>query len=245
MNLKEQAINLYKIAFPEDSEAFIETFFDRFFEKDCRYVLKDGKLVSMLFLLDATLQNGMEKVKGKYLYAAATLPDFRGQGLMSKLIENAKIETVDKGDFLLTKPAEPSLFGYYERFGFKTVTKLDERVYKLQNKADPLPEISLSAYLERKQKLLLNTPYLTLSDTVFLYDDMSLFGNENTLAAVDMETDVPQVKEFVSKHEKGKDSLLSALGKNEAIFREEGSEPFAMIISEKDLKSICFTLALD
>ena len=52
---KDDALRLYLTAFPEDDRDFAEDFLDRFFEKACRYIIKDGRLVSMLFLLDATL----------------------------------------------------------------------------------------------------------------------------------------------------------------------------------------------
>ena len=66
---KDDALRLYLTAFPEDEPSFAEDFLNRFFDRDCRYIINDGRLVSMLFLLDATMHFGEREVRGKYLYA--------------------------------------------------------------------------------------------------------------------------------------------------------------------------------
>lgn len=247
MTLKNQALELYLTAFPEDDKAFAEDFLNRYFEKDCRFIVKDGRLVSMLFLLDASLQNGEKQTKGKYLYAAATLPEYRGQGLMAELIEEAKAETAEKGDFLLTKPASGSLFDYYARFGFKTAVFCEDKRVTLRNNVAPLKKVSLKEYLEKRSCLLKNIPDINLSDTRYTYSSFTLFGSDNTIAAVDLTGDIPAVREFVSSDLFGTDALLSAIEKNEAVFRFSGGKPFAMLIlpDMNGADGVFFSLALD
>ena len=141
MTLKEQALELYKTAFPDDPDDFAADFINRFFGENCRYILKDGRIASMLFLLCGSLTEKGKKRPVLYLYAAATLPEYRGMGLMGELIEKAKTEAKEKEALLLTKPATPSLFGYYGRFGFKTAVFSEERLVKKENDAVPLGKI--------------------------------------------------------------------------------------------------------
>lgn len=244
--MKEQVLSLYKTAF-NDPDDFTEDFIDRYFETSCRYIVKDGRVVSMLFLLDATMQKGDEILCGKYLYAVATHPDFRGQGLMTKLIEKAKRETVEKGEFLLTKPATETLFNFYKKFGFKLAVFSKDEQYSLSEKTEPLKKLNKNDYLSKRAELLKEQAYITLSDTDYIYSFFTLFGNENTVCAVDLTEEIPAVKEFVSVAKDGKDALLSAVGKNKAVFREKGDTPFAMIIFPKGKQEglINFSVAMD
>lgn len=246
--LKEQALTLYKAAFPEDPEDFAADFINRFFDKDCRYIIRDEKLVSMLFLLDAKMVFGGEKISGKYLYAAATLPEYRGKGLMAELIEKSKAETVEKGKFLLTKPAEPSLFDYYGKFGFKTAVFSEDKLIKKQTEASPLKVITAEEYRIKREELLNECAYITLCDNDYVLSSFTLFADENTLAAVDTLETPPIVKEFISKDEEGIDKLLTAISADEAFFRIEGETHFAMIIPPNNIKipqKLHFMMALD
>lgn len=246
--LKEQALTLYKAAFPEDPEDFAADFINRFFDKDCRYIIRDEKLVSMLFLLDAKMVFGGEKISGKYLYAAATLPEYRGKGLMAELIEKSKAETVEKGKFLLTKPAKPSLFDYYGKFGFKTVVFSEDKLIKKQTEASPLKVITAEEYRIKREELLKECAYITLCDNDYVLSSFTLFADENTLAAVDTSETPPVVKEFITKDENAKNALMSTLNCEKAVVRKEGKTPFAMLImpkGEHEPKNLNFALALD
>ena len=99
--------------------------------------------------------------------------------------------------------------------------------------------------LKNKKILYQNAPYITLCDIGYAYSGLTLLGNENTLAAVDLSENPPHIKEFISKEKRGKDALLCAISKTEAVFREEGETPFAMIIFDQPLKGLGFSLALD
>ena len=106
-------ISLWKHSFG-DSDDYIKFFLDNC-PSECIGHFINEKPVSMLFLLNGSV-NGH---KVKYIYAACTLEEFRGRGLMRELLEYCKIycsELSCDGIFLV--PAEESLYGYYERFGY-------------------------------------------------------------------------------------------------------------------------------
>lgn len=98
-----------------DPRSVTDAFFAHAFYPDgCFYEAVDGKVVSAFYLLPVTYhgQNGF------YLYAAATLPAYRGQGLMGRLIREALVFAKNQADFVYLCPAEDSLYTYYARFGF-------------------------------------------------------------------------------------------------------------------------------
>lgn len=115
-------IALWQEAFGDNEEA-IRMFLDsRYIAENTVVAEENGRIISMLFLLEGKL-----RIKGKlyssyYLYAAATAKSERGRGIMSELLAFAKQTAFDRDvDFICLKPAEESLYGYYSRFGYKAV----------------------------------------------------------------------------------------------------------------------------
>lgn len=230
LKFKNQVLDLYKSAFPGDSEEFAEKFINRYFEKNCRYNLVDSKVSSMLFLFDCTLHTEKKAYPASYLYAAATLPGMRGKGEMSRLIEMVKQEE----RLIVTRPADDSLFSFYQKFGFKTVFYFDEYVYsRVLTDAPKLEEISYEEYYEKREELLKDVWHLTLEETNdFAVSDMLLLGGEGICCAVDTSEDIPVVYEFLSKKDDGEEAVLNYIGKDTAVFRgKEPKKPFAMVWS--------------
>ena len=112
-NDREGLVFLWKEAFG-DSEEAIGLFLDnRYIPENTVVSENDGKITSMLFLLDGKLS-----VKGKlfnsyYLYAAATLKEFRGRGIMKEMLDFSKNLSYEREkDFICLKPAEKGLYDY-------------------------------------------------------------------------------------------------------------------------------------
>ena len=77
---------------------------------------ENGALVSQLFLLPRKFQS-CEPVF--YLYAACTVPECRGWGFMSELIEATGDFAKRSGaKFICLLPSQDALYGFYERFGY-------------------------------------------------------------------------------------------------------------------------------
>lgn len=99
-----------------DSDEYINLLFDfGYTPRECFGEIRDGEVVSALYLLGCSIGS----FSGRYLYAAATLESCRGQGIMSRLIEEAK-EYIkkEKISFISLVPANDNLYGYYGKFGF-------------------------------------------------------------------------------------------------------------------------------
>lgn len=96
----------------DDSDALIEEFFSVLFEERNTLIWKDEDvIIAMLYMIPYR--------SSVYLYALGTLPEYRQQGIMSKLIKRAC--TIQKninvaGMFLV--PSDITIDKYYEKFGF-------------------------------------------------------------------------------------------------------------------------------
>ena len=117
---KKSLADLWHTVFGDDY-GFIDLIFKKEYEKSvlCFAEIVDGKAVSAFYLIENTLKFEGESYRGYYLYAAATLPENRKEGLMSKLINEAlEYCKNNKVDFVSLVPSEESLYSYYSRFGF-------------------------------------------------------------------------------------------------------------------------------
>lgn len=125
---KEDIIALWQEAFGDGRE-YIELFLSECPDIVCLGNTEGGKLASMLFLLNGNIGG---QYRCKYLYAACTLKNFRGRGLMGELIEYAKKYCTEAGvDFIFLVPAEDGLYSYYEKFGFEP--KFKKSVYSFSS----------------------------------------------------------------------------------------------------------------
>lgn len=121
-NDREGLIVLWQEAFGDTREA-IELFLNKRYLPQNTLVDDDnGKITSMLYLLDGKVIADGVTMNAYYLYAAATLKEYRGRGIMAKMLQNVKELAENRGvDLVCLKPAEESLYGFYEKHGYKTV----------------------------------------------------------------------------------------------------------------------------
>lgn len=104
-----------------DSDAVVDAFFEKVCDISDVYAFKkDGKVVSAFYLIDAPVRNADKILKAKYLYAAATLPEYRNCGIMGEMIEYAiNILKVYGYQAIYLFPANDHLYDYYRKFGFE------------------------------------------------------------------------------------------------------------------------------
>lgn len=216
MTLKEQALSLYKKVFYKDSEDFAKTFTEKYFDKSCRFIEKDGKIVSMLYLLDCKIFDGETTYSAFYLYAAATHPDYRNRGLMSQLISSVLKE--DK--VIVTKPANDELFSFYEKFGFTVCSYKDETIKEFPKNQ----KLNIKQYIALRKKLLKTVPHILLLDEEFTLNGLTLFGNGTYIAALDEDG---KIKEYLCQK------------------IPEAQKPFAMWNKKSVSKTLFFGIAMD
>lgn len=109
---KNDIIKCWKEAFG-DSDEDILFFIDNVKDAKCLSFYDDENIASMLYLVESSL--------GKYIYAACTLKEYQGQGIMTKLLDYSK-ENYDKISLI---PATLSLIDYYKNRGLDIVDDID------------------------------------------------------------------------------------------------------------------------
>ncbi len=118
-------INLWKEAFGDTEEAINLFLDDRYIPQNTVVCEDNGIISSMLFLLEGKLIIDHKEYDAYYLYAAATLKEFRGRGVMAQLLEYSKNTAAGRNiDFICLKPAEESLFDYYSKHGYRKAFSL-------------------------------------------------------------------------------------------------------------------------
>ncbi len=129
----EDIAKVWRISF-SDTDAYIKQFWDAMFKPENTLVYRvEGVAVAMYFFLESQVVINGKGYSAYYLYAAATLPKYRGKGYMSKLIEKGiDIAKQRNVDFIVLVPAEESLFDYYGKFGFET--KFNKKSVTLSHK---------------------------------------------------------------------------------------------------------------
>lgn len=99
-----------------DEKAYIELYLNNCFEDENMYVIyQDNRPVSMASLLPVQVTMEGKKENARYVYAVATLPEYRNRGCASELIRHAMRRYQEP---LILQPADRDVQKYYERLGF-------------------------------------------------------------------------------------------------------------------------------
>lgn len=215
---------------------FTELFFSRGYSPErCCVAANDG-ILAALYWFDCDLQGK----KAAYLYGIAAFKRCRGQGIGSRLIRWA-LEYLQAQGFeaVLLVPAEESLFGYYERFGFSAVSSIREDTVSA---GTPLPirKLTVSEYAGLRRKYLPESGVIQEGPALALLEGYAdFYATDDALCSVSGKV----VWELLGDW-KDAPGILGALGIGEAIVRSPGEgQPFAMGIGLDG--PVYFGLALD
>ena len=115
----DSIIQLWKTCFG-DNDKYIKNFIvNRMTSENCLVYRKNQDIISMMFLLSGEIKIAHSYFKSLYIYAACTVPEQRGKGIMAQIIKAAeKIARNNDIDYICLAPATESLFQYYSKFGF-------------------------------------------------------------------------------------------------------------------------------
>ena len=134
---KEQDIpqlkKIFKTSFDVSNEE-VEFFFSQKFSlKNCLIGETDEKIVCALHLMDASFVFKSFNERVYYVYAAATLPEYRKKGLMTRLLEYSFKVTKERGkSYSVLKPENTALYDFYQKLGYKKFFK--ESIYTIERK---------------------------------------------------------------------------------------------------------------
>lgn len=121
MTDREQLLALYRACFPEDDPVFWNWVFDHLYRPENTLVIREnGKILSSLQMLPCKMRLKDLFFDAHYIYAASTLPEEQGRGLMALLLKQAAEEGIRRGQaFSVLITQEDSLLDYYARFGYE------------------------------------------------------------------------------------------------------------------------------
>lgn len=175
---EEELKRLYQACFEEKDEAVRILFEEYALTDTCYAVLCGGEIAAALYLLPAQAAENGRAVQAHYLFAAGTLPKYRGRGLMNGLIGYALADAAARGDrYSALLPAGRGLYQFYARFGYRPVYRakctaatqqrllcLPQAPCKVINCSfDKLADLRFNILLEQNGSLLWDRRHLALA----------------------------------------------------------------------------------
>ncbi len=235
----DELISLWQTVFGDNKET-IRYFFENAVETGDIFAEKiNGRIVSAFYLVNATLITGNNENNVKYLYAAATLPEYRKQGIMSRMIKYAAEYVKQKNaDYIALCPADESLYDYYGKLGF--VSAFTDRIYIIVS--DKLISYKASRYFNTNisyagiRNFIPSLSYLRFSDGYLDYARYlaSEYGFE--INAVFDDED----KVFVTGYKKENTIYI-----DEAISQDGNYNHILSVLSDIDCKKVILKTPVD
>ena len=108
-----------------DQKEIVNYFFDNKFSTDnCFVCVKDGAVAASLHTMEQKLILNEKIYKSSYIYAACTLPQYRNQGYMKKLLKYTEDCLKAKGNcFAFLVPGSLGLVNFYQKAGYQNFFK--------------------------------------------------------------------------------------------------------------------------
>ncbi len=151
---------------PEVTKAFFHSFPPT---RHTRVLQAEGRLASMASWIPVLLRDGEDGRPGAYIYAVATAPEHRSQGLARKLLEELERALAAEGlSFAALCPAERSLYDYYGALGYETAFFCDHFHVSAGDRPLALAPVDPEAYVDARQSLL-RLPYCAWDQNALAY----------------------------------------------------------------------------
>lgn len=217
--------DLWKEAFG-DTDAFLDHFYHTGFSKDrCRCICLDGKILAALYWFDCRWQDR----NLAYIYAVATAKSHRGQGLSRKLMENTQTLLLSLGySGVVLVPAEPSLFAFYEKMGYRCFGGIRQWQCAAGEKAITLKALTATQYAQLRQPMLPAGSVLQEGALLNFLSTYARFyqGDDFLLCCAD---DGGKLLGYeLLGNTDAAPGILAALGCKSGMFRTAGDTSFAM-----------------
>lgn len=155
--IRIQMKNLWKKTFG-DSDEYIELIFSTYFNKEyIEYRIINDQIVAAMLAIPYNFNYVGQVIKGLYLCGLATSQDYRGQGIMSELIESINNRFSNGGiTFSFLIPAEQSLIKFYQNKGYQPLISRLKLCLNISNKKNLKITKNGCCNIEKKQLSHLN-----------------------------------------------------------------------------------------
>lgn len=146
-----------------DPDEYIDFYFQNAHASRNMLVCADrGRIAAMMTLLPVLYTTSYRIHKGAYIYAVATMPDYRKQGLMTRLDSAVQEICRKRGyQFMSLVPATKPLFEMYEKIGYHTAFRLGHHVFQIKG-GRSIPDTE-TKFSEPNQEYFLKLRQLYLS----------------------------------------------------------------------------------
>ncbi len=221
-----QLKDLWCLAFGDPPE-FVDQFFATGFSPErCLFLCQEDKVVSALYWFDCL--RGADKFA--YIYAVATHPEYRGQGLCRQLMEAAHRHLQSQGYAgAILVPGSRELFFLYEKLGYLPFSPVQKRTLSAGAAAIPLTRLSPADYFAARLKLLPeNTPVQPEEAIRFLATYCGLYQGKDFLCSAALDEETVYFQEFWGDSGKLPEIVTALGGKTGKVRLPSGDTPFAM-----------------
>ena len=146
-----QLRRLWKAAFG-DGDEFLDMFYTTAYAPQrCRCVLDGDIVAAVLYWFDCTC----EGQKLAYIYAVATDPGYRNQGLCRRLMEDSANHLKNEGYAgALLLPQDAGLRQMYGKMGYLPCTDIGEEIIQAAGKPLALTELTAEEYAKLRKTML-------------------------------------------------------------------------------------------
>ena len=157
-----------------DTDAYIDGFFSRLYTPGMAAVYEiQDQIVSAAYALPLgkLLIPGSKPQNCAVTYALGTLPEYRSRGIGGKVAKMAADMCTENGVGVLC-PAEPSLFGYYEKFGYRPLFSAERCTFQAKPvKNGVLRKETAQSYSRMREMLLSDTVHIAYSEKIMAYQE--------------------------------------------------------------------------
>lgn len=216
-----------------------ELFFNRIMNITSGYKsVDDDKVIAAVYLVNCTL-NGKN---AHYLCGAATSPEYRKRGIMSRLIEYALADAEQRGDaYSLLFPANDGLYDFYARLGYESKCSARKVTLSRQELVAECAVIEDKPNFEELQTQCLKNDFLLQNNNFvdFAIEYYSCYGgksvySQNAFAIYELDDDIAEVHYFIYNDIKELKTLLLSIKADKYILTGKSDNPlFAECKSEK------------
>ncbi|MGM9589732.1 MAG: GNAT family N-acetyltransferase [Faecousia sp.] len=229
-----------------DTDDFLDSFYRTACAPDrCRCVLVDDKVAAALYWIDCSLDDQ----KLAYIYAVATHPDYRGQGLCRRLMADVHDLLRRRGYAgAVLVPQDEGLRAMYRNMGYQNMGGLAEFTCAAADLPVALRPVGPAEFAAIRRRLLPEGAVLQeAAGLAFLAEQLQFYAGEEFLLAGYGEQGVFHGTELLGSRAAAP-GILAALGCQTGTFRTPGDERlFAMFhpLTEHAKLPVYFGFAFD
>lgn len=209
-----------------DSDEVLDKFAATGFSPDRFHAIYEENVpVSALYWFDCEL-DGQELA---YIYAVATLKSHRGQGLAQRLMAETHEILKSRGYAGAVLVPEEGLFPFYEKIGYKAVTKIDRFICQAAGEPVELRQIGTDEYASLRRSYLPTGGVVQEGAALqWLHTYGKFYAGADFVFSAAFDGNNLPVQEFLGNTARA-EGILTTLSMANGIFRTPGTgQDFAM-----------------